>query len=86
MRPRIIQPADGATIDASKVSYVDRIKKHDSGTGLYTYFFDVYCDGESVLYGKSEDLPHLKEVRRRLIGFIWPNADVFDLGKNDAAS
>jgi hypothetical protein len=85
MRPRIILSANG-TLDASKVSNVSEINKHyESVTGLYTYSFDVYCDGESVLYGRSEDLPYLKEIRRRLIGFIWPNADVFDPSKNDAA-
>jgi hypothetical protein len=86
MKQRIIKAGDGATIDASKVSYVSRIKKHESTTGPYAYSFDVYCDGENVLYGKSENLHYLNEVRRRLIGFIWPNADVFDPSKHDAAS
>ena len=85
MRPRIIPSANG-TLDASKVSYVSEINEYESGTGLYTYSFDVYCDGKSMLYGKSKDLPKPQEIRRRLIGFIWPNADVFDPSKDDAAS
>jgi hypothetical protein len=83
MRPRIIHSEDG-TIDASKVSYVSQIKKDDSGLGGCIYSFHAHTDDE-VMNFNSEDLLGLQEVRRRLIGFIWPNADVFDLSKINTA-
>jgi hypothetical protein len=85
MRPRIIHFEDG-TLDASKVSFVSQIKKHYSGFGNCKYSFHATrTDGEVTTFD-SKDLPTLQEARRRLIGFIWPNADVFDPSKNNTTS
>ena len=83
MRPRIIHSEDG-TIDASKISYVSQIKKHYSSIGNCKYSFHADTDSEVTNF-HSEDLLDLQEVRHRLIRFIWPNADVFDPSKNNAA-
>jgi hypothetical protein len=85
MRPRIINDGNGTT-DASKISYVSQINKHDLGAGSHMYSFFACTDSKAGVNFKSEDLPELQEIRRRLIGFIWPNADVFDPSKDEAAS
>ena len=80
-RPRIIDFSDG-TIDASKVCHVSQIKEY----GLGSYSFHVHTESEAEVNFNSSDLSKLQAIRRRLVDFIWPNADMFDPSKNDAAS
>lgn len=82
MRPRIIN-SEGVVIDASKVAYVAAIEKSEDG------FFCFSAGGEcgyGLLTFQSTNQDKLEEVRRRLISFIWPNADLFDAGENNDAS
>jgi hypothetical protein len=81
MRPRIILSANG-TLDANKVSHVSEINKRNNSF----YFFNVNTESGCGISFTSSDFGKLQEIRRRLIGFIWPNADVFDPSKHDAAS
>jgi hypothetical protein len=79
MRPRIIN-SEGVVIDAGKVAYVAAIEKGEDG------FFCFTAGGEcgyGLLTFQSTNQDKLEEVRRRLISFIWPNADLFDPGEND---
>ena len=77
MKPRIID-ADGGTIDASKVRAISPVERRSlQSTELFT--FDVIGDSDRLrLQISSSDKHKLDEIRRRLIGFVWPNADVFD--------
>jgi hypothetical protein len=81
MRPRIIHSVNG-TIDASKVSHVSEIKEYHSDF----YSFCVNTKSECGISFTSSDLGKLQAIRRRLIGFVWPNADVFDSSKPTDAS
>jgi hypothetical protein len=73
MKPRIIPSVNG-TIDASKVSHVSEIKEYHSDF----YSFCVNTESKCGISFTSSDLGKLQAIRRRLIGFVWPNADVFD--------
>ena len=79
MKPRIIH-TDGGTFDASKVSNVSQIYQNISGS----YYFLVHTENEVKPEFSMNELGKLQEFRRRLIGFIWPNAEVFDPSKNEA--
>ncbi len=83
MKPRIIHSDEG-TFDASNVSHVSGIHQCDSGS----YLFHVYTDNkvEAGFSVSANEFGKLQEFRRRIIGFIWPNADVFDSSKDEAAS
>ncbi len=81
MKPRIIH-SDKGTFDASNVSHVSQIYQDISGS----YFFRVDTKNEVEVSFRANELGKLQEFRRRLIGFIWPNADVFDPSKDEAAS
>ena len=71
IRPRLIRADDGM-IDASKVVYVEAVE--EIHVQLFRFFVGV--DGR-VFMLRSSDRDKLEEVRRRLIGFVWPNAHVF---------
>lgn len=75
MKPRIIH-ADGGTIDASKVCAISPIE--EQRTGLFTFVIVGDSDGVRLPIS-SGNKRMLAEIHRRLIGFIWPNADVFDI-------
>jgi hypothetical protein len=81
MRPRIIHSDEG-TFDASKVSCVSQIYQYNSGS----YYFRVHTENQVEAKFSMNEFGKLQEFRRRLIGFVWPNADVFDPSKNDTAS
>ena len=72
MKPRIIHSNEG-TFDASKVSCVTQIYQYNPGS----YSFRVHTDEFEAGFNSTE-FGKLQEFRRRLIGFIWPNADEFD--------
>ena len=80
MRPRIIQTKSGV-IDAAKVVHVEAVEKID--TQLFRFY--VVSDRREFMFTSSNQ-GKLEEIRRRLIGFIWPNADVFDPSKNNTTS
>jgi hypothetical protein len=71
MKPRIIQTESGV-IDATKVVHVEAVEEMD--TQLFRFY--VVSDRREFTF-TSSDQGKLQEVRRRLIDFIWPNADVF---------
>lgn len=82
MRPRIIH-ADGSIIDASNVCSISPIE--ELHTGEFT--FEIVGDSDYVRVSINlSDKHKLAEIRRRLIGFIWPNADVFDMSKANTTS
>jgi hypothetical protein len=61
---------------------VSQIYQDKSGS----YYFLVHTENEVKPEFSMNEFGKLQEFRRGLIGFIWPNADVFDPSKNDAAS
>jgi hypothetical protein len=79
MRPRIIN-SEGVVIDANKVAYVAAIEKGEDNFFCFTVGGEC---GYGLLTFQSTNQDKLEEVRRRLISFIWPNADVFDAGNAD---
>lgn len=81
MRPRIIN-SEGVVIDASKIAYVTTIEKTKDG---FCFSAGGEC-GYALCTFQSTNQDKLEEVRRRLISFIWPNADLFDAGENNDAS
>ena len=83
MKPRIIH-SDKGTFDVSngKVSRVSQIRQDISGS----YCFHVHVENEVEVSFSMNEFNKLREFRRRLINFIWPNADVFDSSKDEAAS
>ena len=79
MKPRIIH-ADSGTIDASKVLVISPVEKQH--VELFTFAIISGADRASLKISSS-DKGKLDEIRRRLIGFVWPNADVFDINKTN---
>jgi hypothetical protein len=86
MKPRLIR-ADNGIIDASEIAYVEEIEPFSSSnTYAYDSFRFYVGSGTRVFLFTSKNRNNLEEIRRRLIKFVWPNADVFDPSKNNAAS
>ena len=80
MKPRIIHTKSG-TINASEVAFIEQIEERC--TGEFQFFIG---SNNHVFVFESRNRSELEQARRRLIGFIWPNADVFDPSKNNTTS